>query len=253
MTIHITHITVPGSLSADRAPTDKTLVLFHGWGFDSLIWKPFVAALAAYDSKYTYQLYLVDLPGFGCSDYVDWDIFKADLLTQLPPKFGLLGWSMGGLLATRLAIEEPQRVIELFNLTSTPKFIQAGDWKGIDVGVFQQFYQQLIDNPIQTRIQFIQDQLSGQTLSDDLFIIQPSVTGLRAGLDLILTWDLRSLLPQLKIPVYYLFGRLDAIVPRRMMQIMQKTYPQFNYVIFNQSAHAPFLSQPDEFIKILEA
>lgn len=65
------------------------LVLFHGWGFDSQIWSHLIHLL-----EQSYQLYLVDLPGFGLTPTQDWHAFKVNLLAQLPSIFVVAGWSM---------------------------------------------------------------------------------------------------------------------------------------------------------------
>ncbi len=94
----------------------KALVFFHGWGFDSQIWQPLIPFLKDY-----YRLIFVDLPGFGHTPKMDWEFFKKSLLIQLPNQFALAGWSMGGLFSMRLAIEEPDRVVNLLNICSSPR------------------------------------------------------------------------------------------------------------------------------------
>ena len=69
----------------------RPLVLFHGWGFDTCVWRSLLPLLT-----HQYQLYLVDLPGFGLTPLMEWDLFKEALLNQLPRRFALVGWSMGG-------------------------------------------------------------------------------------------------------------------------------------------------------------
>lgn len=110
------------------------LVFFHGWGFDSQIWLPLVSKLSM-----DYQLILVDLPGFGHSSIMDWDSFKELLMAQLPHQFALIGWSMGGLYAMRLAVEEPGRVDYLVNVTSSPRFLNSDLWPGVSLDVFKRF------------------------------------------------------------------------------------------------------------------
>ena len=65
-------------------------------------------------------------------------------------------------------------------------------------------------------------------------------------------WDLREKISQLTIPVAYIFGRLDALIPHGVMQCMQERYPQFNYRMIDQAAHMPFLSHQQAFIMALE-
>lgn len=222
----------------------KPVVLFHGWGFDSQIWVSLLPALTN-----QYQLYLVDLPGFGLTPHMEWEAFKTALLKYLPMKFALVGWSMGGLLATRLAIEHPDHVTHLINVTSSPYFIRETHWPGIAYPIFRDFYQALASNPQQTLREFITLQLQEQKV---LTGRPPSLNGLRAGLDLLMSWDLRQNLTQLTQPVCYMFGRLDAIVPRKTMVTMQTLFPHFDYTLFPKAAHAPFLSHQKDFITALE-
>ena len=226
----------------------EPVVLFHGWGFDSKIWFPLLPELLE-----KYQLYLVDLPGFGLTPPMEWEDFKVRALEKLPKKFSLLGWSMGGLYATRLAIEAPQQVTHLVNISSSPRFLREGKWPGIEERVIKSFYQNLATHPHQTLAAFIQLQLHGQTMHVDAMGQTPSLIGLQSGLELLINWDLRQDLTALTIPVCYMFGRLDAITPRMTMTTMNKIYPQFNYIMFAKAAHVPFLSHPTEFITALEA
>ncbi len=219
------------------------LVFFHGWGFDAQIWLPLAPSLS------NHQLHFVDLPGFGLTPPMPWETFKTTLLKQLPPTFTVIGWSMGGLLATKLAIEEPKRVRRLINISSTPYFIAQSNWPGIDLMTLKKFHQDLLTNPKQTLQNFITLQLQGQHVH---LAQAPSLPGLSAGLEWLMTCDLRQDVSFLDLPVSYMFGRLDAIVPYRTLAIMQKSYPQFEYIPFSKSAHVPFLSHPHEFIAAFE-
>ncbi len=225
----------------------RPLVLFHGWGFDSQVWLPLLPALSG-----RYRVYLVDLPGFGLSTHMPWDAFKLALLSQLPDYFSLMGWSMGGLFATRLAIEEPARVAHLLNITSSPRFVKEDSWPGVDLQKLSVFYNNLNQDPEKTRAEFIQLQLQGQIIPATITAPPPTLTALRAGLELLLNWDLRHALLQYDQPVCYMFGRLDAIISREVLPAMQKKYPNFNYVLFARAAHMPFLSHESQFIDELE-
>lgn len=220
------------------------LVLFHGWGFDSQIWSPLLSALTNH-----HQLYLVDLPGFGLTPQMEWEEFKPALINQLPANFSLAGWSMGGLFASRLAIEEPHRVSHLVNIASSPYFIREENWPGVDRHILQSFYHDVANNPQQTLQAFIKLQLQDQPLH--MMEHMPTVNALRSGLDVLVNWDLRQALTHVNKPVFYMFGRLDAITPRKTMTTMQERYPYFNYLQFAKAAHVPFLSHPEQFIVAL--
>ncbi|KTD50833.1 alpha/beta fold hydrolase [Legionella quateirensis] len=232
MTIHITSY-----------GTGIPLVFFHGWGFDSQVWK----FLIPYFEE-SYQLILVDLPGFGLSPLQDWNSFKSNLLSRLPPKFIVTGWSLGGLFATRLAIEEQERVIKLVNITSSPRFISDVEWPGVSREVFAHFYKNLSLDINKTLQEFVTLQLNKHKFEFNSGVL-PSKSGLESGLKILDEWDLRPGLNSLNTPTCFMFGRLDPITPVRTMHYMQKIYPDFNYVLFNKAAHMPFLSHTDVFIE----
>lgn len=219
----------------------KPLVLFHGWGFDLTIWQDLAESI-----QDDFTVYLVDLPGFGNSPMMSWDAFKSHLLARIPANFAVLGWSMGGLYATRLAVEE-SRVTHLINVASSPRFTMDKGWPGIEEKVLAAFHTNLISNPQQTISQFIELQLPKhdyQTLLDN----SPSLEGLENGLHMLASADLREALDDLQCPACYMLGRLDSIVPKALHKTMQTRYPQFEYVLFNRAAHVPFLSDKGLFI-----
>ncbi len=221
------------------------LVFLHGWGFDSQIWLPLIPEL-----HMDYQLIFVDLPGFGHSPIMDWDSFKEVLISQLPPKFALVGWSMGGLYAMRLAVDEPDRVDCLVNVTSSPRFLHTALWPGVSQEVFKRFYEKLKEEPHATLKEFLE--LNGLSTKDKLEHLPdklPSPEGLESGLKILETWDLREKLKEWNKPACFMFGRLDPIVPIKTMNSMQLTYPNFHYVLFKRAAHMPFLSNVDLFIQ----
>ena len=237
--------------------TGLPLVMFHGWGFDQYIWHSLVSELVIAG----YHVYLVDLPGFGSSELLTWEEFKQLILARLPQNFAVLGWSMGGLFATRLALEEPKRITHLISVASSPKFVETHNWPGVKADILQKFYQQVCLDPRKTLGQFVQLQLRGQKQSTS-FSYEPKIeqnaaqlNGLKHGLDVLLTWDFRQDLHQLEIPTSYFFGYFDTITSRAIMQTMQNEYPQFNYKMFADAAHIPFLSHRclfiDELVKLV--
>lgn len=223
------------------------LVLFHGWGFDNVIWSPLAAAM---EQRFT--IYAVDLPGFGQTPMMSWTAFKSQLLARLPAQFVLAGWSLGGLYATRLALEAPSRVTHLINIASSPRFVKDEQWPGIEPKVLDTFYSKLIIDPIQVRKEFIALQTRNESESITAGST-PSPAGLRGGLDVLAQWDFRSQLPLLQHPVCFMFGKLDSIIPRATYMVMKEDYPEFHYVLFPKAAHMPFMTHQAEFITQLDS
>ncbi|MBA2656081.1 MAG: alpha/beta fold hydrolase [Tatlockia sp.] len=234
------------TLHIEKRGKGNALVFFHGWGFDNQIWLKL--ALAMEDS---FTLYLVDLPGFGLSSMMEWNSFKQELLQHLPEHFAIIGWSMGGLFAMRLALEETTRSTHLISVCSSPRFIREKSWPGIDKIVLDDFYQNLAKNSDLTLAQFVRLQMGDEFFYPDK-PLKPSSDSLKYGLDILANWDLREALHNFSKPACFIFGRLDMITPRSTGAAMQKIYPKFSYQIFEKAAHMPFLSHQQEFIACLE-
>lgn len=219
------------------------VVLFHGWGFDSRIWDPVLPMLTQH-----YQVYCVDLPGFGSSPFTPWDAFKSSVLSQLPDRFGVMGWSLGGLVATRLALDVPEQVTHLVQIASSPCFVEHDRWPGISEAALLDFSKRLQNDPDDVLQSFIRLQLPGREAGT---YTKATVEGLQAGLDALLTWDFRERLSLVSCPVLYLFGSRDEIVTLNTMKVMQDRYPQFNYAVLTKAAHALFITHPALFIKLV--
>ncbi len=232
----------------------KTLVLFHGWGFDSHIWLAFIPLLQRINPAT--QIIAVDLPGFGGTPCLGWRVFKEELLQRLPAKSTVLGWSLGGLFATRLTIEAPDRVKQLINIATSPYFIRDAVWPGVVRQQLDAFFDQFQKNPEQTRTQFVASQM-GMLKSKTLSLSSSECAdikgdnGLLQGLEVLQQWDLRQDLYSINVPTSYIFGRLDTIVPHRVRSIMQNQYPTFDYHLLDHAAHIPFLSHPEELLTVL--
>lgn len=246
-----------------RGAGKKRLVFFHGWGFDHQVLLPLAEDLGA-----EYACYLVDLPGFGTSAPMDWLQFKSQLLAEVPVPFAIVGWSMGGLWATRLALETEGVVQRLTNIASSPRFLAEKEWPGIEAAALRAFSLRLKKDREEMILRFSGMQgrvaaskrmdVEGRTVplkraktAASLPRSVPPLSQLQAGLSVLAEWDLRSALEQLAIPTAYFFGRADPIVPIEVMQRMQQRYPQFDYLIFEDSAHMPFVSEYVKFLHTL--
>jgi pimeloyl-[acyl-carrier protein] methyl ester esterase len=218
---------------------DLALVLLHGWGFDSRIWTPLLSYLQPYCSIYT-----VDLPGFGLTPMMTWDDFENQLLTILPEKFALAGWSLGALVAMRLALAHEARVTHLMSIAGSPFFLEEKQWKGMKSSLLLHFEEQLLQNPELTLRYF----KSLQHHAVPKFTNESQLQGLLWGLECLKTWDFREKLLQFHKPVCFMFGARDVILPFALYEDMKKKYPNFLYYQFDKSGHLFFLAEQKTFI-----
>ncbi len=117
---------VPGGATdaAARVQRRTPLTLVHGFAQNSGCLGPLADALAA-DHPTT----LVDAPGHGRSkDHSTVDLTRgAALLSATMPTGALIGYSMGGRLALRTALDHPDKVTSLVLIGATPGIDDAGE------------------------------------------------------------------------------------------------------------------------------
>ncbi|WP_282109149.1 pimeloyl-ACP methyl ester esterase BioH [Shewanella algicola] len=234
------------------------VVLLHGWGVNNAVFSPLKNAL------HQYRVHYVDLPGFGLSPNIDGDInqWVQALAQQLPKNAIWIGWSLGGLLATKVAVDFPDSVSTLVTLASSPCFMarDANDalpaWPGILPAVLAQFSTQLNRDLPRTVERFLAIQAMGSdNAKADISQIKqlvlskpmPSRQALAQGLTMLGEVDLRQQLNQITQPWLRMWGKLDGLVPRRVIQQMPQA-ENISDILLSKASHAPFISHSDEFL-----
>jgi len=233
---------------------DRNLVLLHGWGLNAEVWRYTAERLAP-----QFRLHLVDLPGYGRSagfGPMSLEQMADTVLAAAPEKAVWLGWSLGGLVASQIALTTPQRVEKLITVASSPCFAAQDEWPGIRPEVLQGFEHQLSEDFQRTVERF----LALQTLGSDsarqdarmlkavvLELPMPPVEVLNGGLEILRQADLRQAMCQLPMPLLRIYGALDGLVPRKVAGLLDVLWPDSTSRIMEKAAHAPFVSHPDAF------
>ena len=86
-----------------------------------------------------------------------------------------------------------------------------------------------------------------------LSLPMPSAEALNGGLEILRTVDLRQALVRLPMPFLRLYGRLDGLVPRKIVPLLDDLWPESESILFDKAAHAPFVSHPAAFCEPLLA
>ena len=217
------------------------LVLLHGWGFNSDLFNDLVEK---YKSQYCVTK--IDLPGHGRSDDVDGGLNEwCDEIVKILPKDPiLLGWSLGGLLAIKIATQV--KISKLILVASTPKFVRSEDWTyGIDANNFQQFSDALQLNLSKGLKRFVslqtQDKNQLKTLNQSIDALPASTIALNQGLEILLNTDLIREFEQLKMPIKIILGERDTLIPIKISEWYKQQIP----TTLN-TGHLPFLHQDFE-------
>ena len=236
------------------------LVLLHGWGLNAEVWHCVSEELASH-----FTLHLVDLPGFGRShgyQAMSLDEMAQHVLDAAPQNAIWLGWSLGGLVASQIALTHPERVQALVTVASSPCFSARDAWPGIKPDVLAGFQQQLSEDFQRTVERFLALQTMGtETARQDartlkntvLSLPMPDVEVLNGGLEILKTVDLREPLATLAMPHLRIYGYLDGLVPRKVVPLLDTLWPQSESHVVAKAAHAPFISHPAEFCSALVA
>lgn len=238
---------------------DRHLVLLHGWGLNAGVWRYTAERLAPH-----FCLHLIDLPGYGRSEGFGALTLEemADLvLSAMPQKASLVGWSLGGLVASQIALSAPQRVEKLITVASSPCFTANDNWPGIRPDVLQGFQHQLSEDFQRTVERFLALQTLGSNSARQdarllksivLNLPMPPAEVLNGGLEILRTADLRQSMTTLTLPVLRIYGALDGLVPRKIVPLLDALLPDSHSEIIEKAAHAPFISHPDAFCEIVE-
>ncbi|KXF82706.1 pimeloyl-ACP methyl ester esterase BioH [Enterovibrio coralii] len=236
------------------------LILIHGWGMNSQVWKNLLPSLTPH-----FRVHCVDLPGYGFSQPSDdrtLDQVAHSLLSNSPQRAIWVGWSLGGLVASKVALLAPERVAGLVTVASSPRFAAEHGWRGIKPEVLEAFTEQLSEDFQTTVERFMALQAMGSpTARQDIKWLKEAVLShpspqpevLQAGLNILADADLRPHLREISMPWLRMYGRLDGLVPVKVAQELDILAPQSQRQIFANASHAPFISDPQHFTQELLA
>ena len=238
-----------------------TCVFVHGWAMNSAVWDECINKLPDW-----INVIVVDLPGHGTMANVQassLDDYVQALVPLVNRPVIWVGWSLGGLAVLRLAELYPQRVAAALLVATNPCFVRQPDWPcAVDAKIFDQFASDLKENQQKTIRRFLALQVKG--LPDAMNVVrqlqksiqsrgQASKQALLSGLQILLETDLRQNISLIESPLHWLLGGKDSLLPAELAQVLKKEYAQENVELSLKSAHAPFISHQNGFVKQLIA
>lgn len=226
--------------------TSCPIILLHGWGFGSRIWRPLMQALHGRGMD---NVYAIDMPGFGSAYHEPCESLEQVLdyiVGQLPEKSVLCGWSLGGMLALKIAESRPEKIAHIITVGSNLHFTAVDHWPGMPLADYQQFCQRFAAHPEKTWQRF----LALQTRNDsdaslattaleslaDYSIINPHTAG--KMLALLGAIDNRHAFASLRVPGLHILGEQDAITPAAIAPLLHELNAAQAVSILPGSAHA---------------
>jgi pimeloyl-[acyl-carrier protein] methyl ester esterase len=249
------------------------LVLIHGWGLNSAVWQPLIDNLSD-EFIDTFAIITLDLPGYGVNVEKKLSAYSLENICQCIANIVnqpaiYLGWSLGGLVATEMALRFPEQVLALITVASSPCFIEMTtekdgisllEWPGIKPKVLAAFHQQLQVDIKKTISGFLKIQAMGSPhIRQDIKQItqlvfqheMASKNTLDQSLKLLESSDFRQQLQGVSQPFLRLYGEGDSLVPKAVIAQITKLTEHSDQHIFKQASHAPFISHADDFKQVL--
>ncbi len=233
------------------------IVFLHGWGMSKSVFSQFVDTFLLDD-----EVLLLDLPGYGATNYVDdLDQQVIQLAAAIPDGSHLVAWSLGGLYALKLVALYPKKLTRLTMVCSSPCFVQkTGFPYALTDTLLEQFSQQLMQDHKATIDHFLMLQLYGQAqatryardirqkvLAYSLVRKEVLIFGLKCLQEV----DCRAELQACTIPVQFILGKRDKIVPFEVSETIRALNSHVEVVVLERVGHLPFVTHGDIFYQVV--
>jgi pimeloyl-ACP methyl ester carboxylesterase len=245
------------------------VLLIHGLGGSWQNWLANIPHLAE-----THRVIAIDLPGFGSSPLPPWEIsisaygrFIHDFCEKVEiGSAAVIGSSLGGFVASELAITEPSRVEHLVLVSSAGvtwsrarrepaavlgRIMRAAaplafryQMEGLRrPGLRHRAYRGIVHDPV--------------TL-DPRLLYEITVPALQApgfydAMTTLVGYDIRDRLQEIEVPTLIVWGRQDRVVPARSAPFYRDLIgDNAELVVFEQCGHLPMLERPVRFNRLID-
>lgn len=249
----------------------SNVVLIHGIGQYVEAWLSNIEALAS-----EHRVYALDVIGYGKTDKPSGASYGLDAVAQFVSDFmdavgieraHVVGHSLGGALATRLALKHPEKVNKLvlvdavglgrechplFSLMSLPivgelltRPSRSGSARVLRVAVHDQSC--IDENSIELHCE-----MSSLPGAQKAFLKTLRSDGvLWSGIPKSLYGPHLEGLAGFENPVLVVWGREDKLIPVAHAEVAAKTVPNVTVKIFDSCGHVPMFEYPQEFNTLL--
>ena len=244
------------------------LVFVHGL---SGAWQNWLEQIPLFSDSH--RVIALDLPGFGASPMPPWEIsipaygrFLRDFCERLGiESCALVGNSMGGFVATEVAISDPERVEKLAlvsaagitwararrepatmigrvgraALPAVLRFQMSGIRRP---GLRRRAFQGVFHDPGSLRREVLWENLAPAMTSPGYFDAITNLFG----------YDIRHRLEEIEVPTLIVWGRNDRVVPvPAALSYRKRIGENAELVIFDECGHVPQIERPVRFNRLL--
>lgn len=227
------------------------LCFIGGWGSTEAVWGPALdcAAVDAAPQFLSWAECIQDWPGALAK------------LHSMPQRCVLVGWSLGGLLALRVAMEiAEQKIAALVLVSATPRMCGTanadGEYIGADHRALAAMRTRIARTPDVVLEEFADACAEPDGLQDvrESWLRQArqfSAGQMAAGLECLATLDLRERLGEIRVPCRVLHGECDRIVPLGSAQSLAGRIPRAELEVLGGRGHALPFTAPAEIARCI--
>ncbi|MGC1783860.1 MAG: alpha/beta hydrolase [Acidobacteriaceae bacterium] len=216
----------------------QPLLLIHGLGSRSEDWAPEMPEYV----KQGFRVYAIDLLGCGRTDHPDIaytvqqqaDLVHGFLDAVHVQRADVAGWSMGGWVALRFALEHPERVRRLVAMDSAgllfPTTLTPEIFEPRTIPQLKKLEVLLVPDPPSLPAFFNRALL--RAMQRNFFVVHRTVQSMLTENDL-----LDGRLGELHMPVLLVWGAQDALIPSKVGVRMHQAIPKSVLQIYSGCGH----------------
>lgn len=200
---------------------------------------------------------IADLPGYGSAAPIDdFDAAIDAYAARLQPGTTLGGWSLGAQMALAIAARHPDKVGKLLLVAGTTSFVQRDGWPhAMPPAMLAEFAAGIAADAEAMLPRFVggfnRGDARAKAVTTELLELadpRPSGTVLASGLNWLRDVDLRADAAKVACPTLLVHGAADPLMPLAAAEALAALIPGAQLARFDDCAHAPFLSRPDDFL-----
>jgi len=243
----------------DSGGTKEPVLLVHGFPLSSEIWQKLIPLL-----KTDYRIIAPDLRGHGLTDapMIEYSLEQMaddlfNLLNKLKiEKVHFVGHSMGGYIALAFLEKYPEKLLSITMLHSTTYADTEEGLKGREQTI------KTIENEGLAKYA---ENMANKLFAQDFALANPeevaeiakiiNTTSLRAVIQTIKAIMKRpcrtNRLAEANIPVLFLMGAEDSLIPSARILPLQEMLPKANFRIMAKVGHMGMIEEPVEVARIL--
>ena len=247
------------------------LLLIHGLGASCDYWRYNIRAFSQ-----GYQVYALDLPGFGRSDkriddyslHFAGEFVAAFLDTQGVDRASLVGTSLGGAVSLQFAVQHPHRLEKLvlvssgglgrelplsFRLLTTPLLGEFIAWAWGTRPGMRLTLRSIVYDPQVIKDEFVNEMAELARLpgaKEMLLSVARMGIDLR-GQNMVLLEPLLRRVPEIEGPTLIIWGAQDPIIPVAHAHIAHQMIRNSRLHIIDRCGHVPQIEKPEEFNRLV--